>query len=51
MLHGKKGFDRLLYACKNVLAAPMTWLYSTYDQGEFYSIFTFRPRCAQILET
>lgn len=27
MLHGKKGFDRLLYACKNVLNQPVTWLF------------------------
>lgn len=27
MLHGKKGFDRLLYACKNALSQPVTWLF------------------------
>ncbi|ROT36729.1 ribonuclease P 40kDa subunit [Sodiomyces alkalinus F11] len=27
MLHGKKGFDRLTYACKNVLNQPLTWLF------------------------
>ncbi|KAI0882978.1 ribonuclease P 40kDa subunit [Annulohypoxylon maeteangense] len=27
MLHGKKGFDRLIYACKNVLNRPLTWLF------------------------
>ncbi|KAI1133156.1 ribonuclease P 40kDa subunit [Nemania abortiva] len=26
-LHGKKGFDRLVYACKNALNAPATWLF------------------------
>ncbi|TGJ80660.1 hypothetical protein E0Z10_g8094 [Xylaria hypoxylon] len=26
-LHGKKGFDRLVYACKNALNNPMTWLF------------------------
>ncbi|KAH6609855.1 hypothetical protein Trco_003201 [Trichoderma cornu-damae] len=26
MLHGRKRFDRLAYACKNVLSQPMTWL-------------------------
>ncbi|KAI0396390.1 ribonuclease P 40kDa subunit [Xylariaceae sp. FL0594] len=26
-LHGKKGFDRLVYACKNVLNLPKTWLF------------------------
>ncbi|KAI8962980.1 ribonuclease P 40kDa subunit [Daldinia sp. FL1419] len=27
MLHGKKGFDRLAYACKNVFNTPITWLF------------------------
>ncbi|KAF3067057.1 hypothetical protein GL218_08896 [Daldinia childiae] len=27
MLHGKKGFDRLAYACKNVFNAPVTWFF------------------------
>ncbi|KAL7628465.1 hypothetical protein AAE478_002668 [Parahypoxylon ruwenzoriense] len=27
MLHGKKGFDRLAYACKNALNTPVTWLF------------------------
>ncbi|KAI0160864.1 ribonuclease P 40kDa subunit [Hypoxylon sp. FL1284] len=27
MVHGKKGFDRLVYACKNALSAPVTWLF------------------------
>jgi ribonucleases P/MRP protein subunit RPP40 len=26
-LHGKKGFDRLVYACKNALNTPKTWLF------------------------
>ncbi|KAI8956316.1 ribonuclease P 40kDa subunit [Xylaria longipes] len=26
-LHGKKGFDRLVYACKNALDAPTIWLF------------------------
>ncbi|KAH0522715.1 hypothetical protein TsFJ059_006515 [Trichoderma semiorbis] len=26
MLHGRKGFDRLVYTCKNVLNQPVTWL-------------------------
>ncbi|KAI0145625.1 ribonuclease P 40kDa subunit-domain-containing protein [Xylariaceae sp. FL1272] len=26
-LHGKKGFDRLVYACKNALNRPTTWLF------------------------
>ncbi|ROW07030.1 hypothetical protein VPNG_06620 [Cytospora leucostoma] len=28
MFRGKKGFDRLVYACKNVLTEPLTWLFS-----------------------
>ncbi|KAH8177755.1 ribonuclease P 40kDa (Rpp40) subunit domain-containing protein [Sarocladium implicatum] len=28
MVHGKKGFDRLLYACENVFSQPFTWLFS-----------------------
>jgi ribonuclease P/MRP protein subunit RPP40 len=27
MCPGKKGFDRLIYASKNALAEPMTWLF------------------------
>lgn len=27
MLHGKKGFDRTVYAFKNVLTKPVTWLF------------------------
>jgi ribonuclease P/MRP protein subunit RPP40 len=27
MLHGKKGFDRIVYAFKNVLTNPVTWLF------------------------
>lgn len=27
MTHGKKGFDRLMYACKKVLNQQLTWLF------------------------
>jgi len=27
MLHGKKGFDRIVYAFNNVLTKPVTWLF------------------------
>lgn len=27
MLHGKKGFDRLVYASRKVLNQPLTWLF------------------------
>lgn len=26
MLHGKKGFERIVWACRNVLNASVTWL-------------------------
>jgi ribonucleases P/MRP protein subunit RPP40 len=29
MVHGKKGFDRLVYTCKNALQSPMPWLVSS----------------------
>jgi ribonuclease P/MRP protein subunit RPP40 len=29
MVHGRKGFDRIQYAFKNAIAAPVTWLVST----------------------
>ncbi|XXG98058.1 tRNA ligase [Hypoxylon texense] len=32
MLHGKKGFDRLAYACKNVFNAPVTWLFYNHSK-------------------
>jgi ribonucleases P/MRP protein subunit RPP40 len=27
MLHGRKGFDRIVHAFKNVLTTPVTWLF------------------------
>jgi ribonuclease P/MRP protein subunit RPP40 len=27
MLHGKKGFGRIVYAFENVLISPVTWLF------------------------
>ncbi len=27
MVSGKKGFDRLIHACKNVFSTPVTWLF------------------------
>ncbi|KPM44801.1 hypothetical protein AK830_g1710 [Neonectria ditissima] len=52
MLRGKKGFGRLIYACKNVLKQPVTWLFcdvaeSTPSpdplQGYFPTSFTSSP--------
>ncbi|KAK0383080.1 hypothetical protein NLU13_8994 [Sarocladium strictum] len=36
MLHGKKGFDRLVYACHHVFAKPLTWILTTASgKGKF----------------
>jgi Ribonuclease P 40kDa (Rpp40) subunit len=34
MLHGKKGFERLVYAAKNVLNQSLTWLFCDLDSGK-----------------
>lgn len=31
MLHGKKGFERLIWAAKNVLNGTITWLFVDLD--------------------
>lgn len=36
MLHGKKGFDRLVYACKNVLNTPVTWLFHNLSKSKMH---------------
>lgn len=42
MLHGKKGFDRIVYAAKNVLNKPLTWLFCNVgDSGLFGSMVSF----------
>lgn len=39
MFKGKKGFDRLLYACKNVLNEPLSWLFCNLSsQGKTLSL-------------
>jgi hypothetical protein len=37
MWPGKKGFDRLVYASKNALAAPMTWLFVNLGESKCLS--------------
>jgi len=37
MLHGKKGFDRIVYAFKNVLTDPVTWLFADLGSQELLS--------------
>lgn len=44
MQHGKKGFDRIVYAFENVLKFPVTWLFSNLESKSasclhFYSYF------------
>ncbi|KAF2842366.1 hypothetical protein M501DRAFT_1013712 [Patellaria atrata CBS 101060] len=34
MLHGKKGFERIVWACKNVLNHSLTWLFYDFDKGK-----------------
>jgi len=34
MKSGKKGFDRLVYACKNALNTPRTWLFCNTAKSE-----------------
>ena len=43
MFPGKKGFDRLLYAARNVLNMPVTWLF--YNCGKSTSFFTAIVGC------
>lgn len=39
MFKGKKGFDRLVYACKNVLNEPLSWLFcNVSSQGKSSSL-------------
>lgn len=38
MLHGKKGFDRIVYAFNNVLNTPVTWLF--HDLGSTSKVST-----------
>lgn len=37
MLHGKKGFERLVYAAKNVLNQSLTWLFCDLDSANIQS--------------
>lgn len=36
---GKKGYDRLLYACKNVFNQPITWLFHRRSSSELPFVF------------
>jgi hypothetical protein len=56
MLHGKKGFDRIVYAFKNVLTKPVTWLFINlqaqgmciFRTGSYHRLLTVRQRAQQI---
>lgn len=44
MLHGKKGFDRLVYASKQVLHQPLSWLFCNVDEkSESHFIIPIHP--------
>ncbi len=43
MWHGKKGFDRLLYACHNVLSEPARWICSFEYPCKFKCLVTMKP--------
>lgn len=44
MFRGKKGFDRLVYACKNVFNEPVTWLFcNAYHTGKINFLFIPTP--------
>ncbi|KAI0834385.1 ribonuclease P 40kDa subunit [Hypoxylon sp. FL0890] len=59
MLHGKKGFDRLVYACKNVLNTPVTWLFHNLSKTpvpdplsrHYPTKYTSHPRATEDLLT
>lgn len=36
MVHGKRGFDRIVYAFKNVLTNPVTWLFTDLQAQSIY---------------
>lgn len=38
MVRGKKGFDRLVYACNHVLNVPVTWLFCNLSSDGTVSI-------------
>ena len=42
MVHGKKGFERIVWACKNVLVDAVSWLF--YDFGKGNGEATARER-------
>ncbi|KAI0206536.1 ribonuclease P 40kDa subunit [Astrocystis sublimbata] len=59
-LHGKKGFDRLVYACKNALNTPTTWLFCNVSEiapdpdpiAQYYPTqYTSHPALATALVT
>ncbi len=43
MVHGKRGFDRLIYAFKNVLTEPVTWLFTDLEAPGIMSMHTGHP--------
>lgn len=45
MLHGKKGFDRVVYGFKSVLTSPVTWLFLNLEaRGKFTNVHLIAPQ-------
>lgn len=44
MLHGKKGFDRLVYAARKVLNQPLTWLFCDNNEPSMSPSPTFSEK-------
>lgn len=39
MLHGKRGFDRLVYACKNISSTSLNWICISEDSCKALILF------------
>ena len=42
MRHGKKGFDKIVWAFKNVLSQPLDWLFCDLDPTSKYSAMVLK---------
>ena len=52
MLHGKKGFERIVWAFKNVLKSSVTWLFYDFDNNSSCELFwpLIRPQAADEID-
>ena len=58
MVHGKKGFERIVWAAKNVLQDAVTWLFHDFDlkadnekAGKIARGFPSRESCGKLTRT